>query len=78
MVILQHKKWKNSPQIFHVLLLLVNIMENKPRFKSNPKLSLMDQVRQVLRYHNYSYRTEQTYCDWTICFVKFHSYQMHP
>ena len=26
----------------------------------------MDQVRQVLRYHHYSYRTEQTYCDWII------------
>ncbi len=24
----------------------------------------MDQVREVLRYHHYAYRTEQTYCDW--------------
>ena len=38
----------------------------------------MDQVRQVLRYHHYSYRTEQTYCDWIIRFVKFHSNQKHP
>jgi len=30
-------------------------MENKPKFKPNPKLRLMDQVRQVLRYHHYSY-----------------------
>ncbi len=38
----------------------------------------MDQVRQVLRYHHYSYRTEQTYCDWIIRFIKFHGYQTHP
>ncbi len=38
----------------------------------------MDQVRQVLRYHHYSYRTEQTYCDWIIRFVKFHGFQKHP
>ena len=42
-VILQHKTWKNSPWIFHVLLLLLNIMENKPKFKPNPKLRFMDQ-----------------------------------
>jgi len=53
-------------------------MENKPKFKPNPKLRLMDQVRQVLRYHHYSYRTEQTYCDWIIRFVKFHGNQLHP
>ena len=53
-------------------------MENKPKFKPNPELRLMDQVRQVLRYHHYSYRTEQTYCDWIIRFVKFHSNQKHP
>ncbi len=53
-------------------------MENKPKFKPNPKLKLMDQVRQVLRYHHYSYRTEQTYCDWIIRFVKFQGYQKHP
>ncbi len=38
----------------------------------------MDQVRQVLRYHHYSYRTEQTYCDWIIRFVKYHGSQKHP
>ena len=53
-------------------------MENKPKFKPNPKLKLMDEVRQVLRYHHYSYRTEQTYCDWIIRFVKFQGYQKHP
>ena len=53
-------------------------MENKPKFKPNPDLRLMDQVRQVLRYHHYSYRTEQTYCDWILRFIKFHGSQKHP
>jgi integrase len=42
-VILQRKTWKNSPSVFHVLLLLFNITENKPKSKPNPKLRLMDQ-----------------------------------
>jgi integron integrase len=53
-------------------------MENKPKFQPNPEMKLMDQVRQVLRYHHFSYRTEQTYCDWIIRFVKFHGCQKHP
>ncbi len=41
----------------------IDIMENKSKFRPDPDLKLMDQVRQVLRYHHYSYRTEKTYCD---------------
>ncbi len=53
-------------------------MENKRKFKPNPDLELMDQVREVLRYYNYAYRTEQTYCDWIVRFLKFFDYQKHP
>jgi len=55
-----------------------NSMENKPKFKPDPKLKLMDQVRQVLRYHHYAYCTEQTYCDWIVRYIKFHGSQIHP
>lgn len=41
-------------------------MENKPKFRPNQNLRLMDQVREVLRYHHYAYRTEQTYCQWIL------------
>jgi len=57
---------------------IFNSLENKPKFKPDPKLKLMDQMRQVLRYHHYAYRTEQTYCDWIIRFIKFHGSQIHP
>ena len=53
-------------------------MENKPKFKPDPNLRLMDQVKQVLRYHHYSYRTEQTYTDWILRFIKFHGSRKHP
>jgi hypothetical protein len=33
-------------------------MKNKAKFKPNPEFKLMDQVRQVLRYHHYSCRTK--------------------
>ncbi|MFQ5583948.1 MAG: integron integrase [Calditrichia bacterium] len=38
----------------------------------------MDQVRQVLRYHHYAYRTEETYCKWITRFLKHFHYQIHP
>ena len=32
---------------------------------------LMDQVREVLRYHHYAIRTEETYISWILRFIKF-------
>ena len=53
-------------------------MENKPRFRPNPKLKLMEQVREVLRYRHYAYRTEQTYCQWILRFTHFFGGKTHP
>ena len=47
-------------------------MKPNEKFKPDPKLKLMDQVRKVLRYHHYAYRTEKTYCDWILRYIKFH------
>jgi len=52
-------------------------MESKPRFKPDSGLKLMDQVRQVMRYHHYAYRIEQTYCDWIVRFIRFHGSKRH-
>ena len=30
----------------------------------NPKLKLLEQVKEVMRLRHYSIRTEQCYCDW--------------
>lgn len=54
------------------------IMESNRKFKPDTKLKLMDQVRQVLRYHHYAYRTEQTYRDWILRYIKFHGAKKHP
>ena len=35
-----------------------------PRIIPNPKLRLLDQVREVLRLKHYSIHTERSYCDW--------------
>ena len=53
-------------------------MESKAKFIPNPKKRLMDQVREVLRYHHYAYRTEQIYCQWIVRFVKFYESKRHP
>lgn len=53
-------------------------MEGKKKFKPNSDLKLMDQVREVLRYYHYAYRTEQTYGDWIKRYLKFHGMKRHP
>ena len=50
----------------------------KPKFKPDQSLKLMDQVKQVLRYHHYALKTEQTYCDWILKYIKFFGGKTHP
>ena len=32
----------------------------------------------MLRYHHYAYRTEQTYCQWIVRYIKFYKSERHP
>ncbi len=77
-VILICKIWKKSCCLFHILHNNDDSMENSKKFRPDPKLRLMDQVRQVLRYHHYAYRTEQTYCDWIMRYIRYHGGKTHP
>jgi len=52
--------------------------KNTPKFRPNPSLKLMDQVREVLRYHHYAYRTEQTYCQWILRSIYYFGGKTHP
>lgn len=50
----------------------------KVRKKYRPQAEqLLDQVREVMRYHHYSFRTERTYIDWIVRFIKFNG-TTHP
>lgn len=42
---------------------------------ANPKLKLLDQVREVMRIKHYSLRTERSYCDWIKRYIHFHKMQ---
>jgi hypothetical protein len=42
---------------------------NKPTFRPNPGLTLMDQMREVLRPHGYVYRTEQASTHSILCYL---------
>ena len=56
-------------------------MENKngkQKFRPNPKLKLMEQVHEVLRYHHYAYKTEQTYSQWILRYIHFFECKIHP
>ena len=44
----------------------------------NPEFKLMDQVREVLRYHHDAYRTEQSYCNWILRYIRFYGNTIHP
>lgn len=43
----------------------------------NPKLRLLDQVREVIRFKHYSLRTEEAYIHWIRRFIFFHG-KRHP
>src|SRR5882672_8842178 len=43
----------------------------------NPRLKLLDQVREVTRFRHYSLRTEQAYAAWIKRFIFFHG-KRHP
>jgi integrase len=58
-------------------MIIIN-MDTKIKYKPNPELKLMDQVREVLRYNHYAYRTEQTYCQWIRKFIYFYGGKIHP
>ncbi len=38
----------------------------------------MDQIREVLRYYHYSYKTEKTYSSWILRYIKFYGSKTHP
>src|SRR6516164_8117995 len=46
-------------------------------FIPNPKLKLLDQVSEVMRFKHYSIRTESTYREWIKRFILFHQ-KRHP
>jgi integron integrase len=46
-------------------------------FFPNPKVKLLDQVREVMRFRHYAIRTEETYIQWIRQFIFFHN-KRHP
>lgn len=53
-------------------------MENKPKFRPNPNLKLMDQVRDDLRYCHYYNRIEETHCQWIPHYIHYFDGKTHP
>src|SRR5438477_7009409 len=45
---------------------------SRERIIPNPKLKLLEQVREVMRLKHYSIRTERCYCDWIRRYVRYH------
>jgi len=53
-------------------------MENKHAFHPYPSLKLMDQVLEVLCYYHYAYRTETSYCQWILRYIRFFGNKTRP
>src|ERR1700722_4936508 len=49
----------------------------KEKLVPNPKLRLREQVGEVMRFHHYSIRTEESYWQWIKRFIFFHG-KRHP
>src|SRR5512138_710834 len=54
-----------------------NTSQPRERFIPNPKLKLLDQVSEVMRFKHYSLRTEITYREWIRRYILFHG-KRHP
>ena len=54
-----------------------NTSKVREGFIPNPKLKLLDQVSEVMRFKHYSIRTEKTYREWIKRFILFHG-KRHP
>ncbi len=60
-------------------LIAKEIMTNSKKiFRPNPDARIMDQTREVLRYYQYAYKTEQSYCDWIIRYINYFGNEKHP
>lgn len=65
--------------IFSIICdIIVSNMEKNPKFTPNPKLKLMDQVHETLRYYHYARSTEKTYCQWILRYICFYDKKRHP
>ncbi len=53
-----------------------HVNPDKPRFDPQAE-RLMDRVREVLRYHHYTIRTEEAYTRWIAAFIRFNGWR-HP
>ncbi len=60
---------------FHIGI--ANASKPRERFIPNPKLRLLDQVSEVMRFKHYSLRTETTYRQWIRRYILFHD-KRHP
>ena len=49
----------------------------REKFIANPKLRLREQMHEVMRFHHYSFRTEEAYWFWIRRFIFFHA-KRHP
>jgi site-specific recombinase XerD len=54
-----------------------DLMTSRDVYRHSGKPKLLDQVRNVIRCHHYSIRTEQSYIDWIKRYILFHGKQ-HP
>ena len=52
-------------------------MDSSKRKYVPKSFRLMDQVREVLRFHHYAYNTEKSYVSWILKYIRFNN-KKHP
>jgi len=76
-VILNYERRNKVKIIFHLLQICLqnftyydiktDSLENKPGFRSNLNLKLMDQIQEILRYHHCAYRARRVIARTIFC-----------
>jgi hypothetical protein len=74
----QGRKVENIPLVFPPADIINLSYERQVKIPARPRLEAHGSSRQVLRYHHYVYRTEQTYCDWILRYIRFFKAKHRP
>src|SRR6266850_7530673 len=67
--------YQDYSQVQNPLRHPLSALSKRELITPNPKLKLLEQVREVMRLKHYSIRTERTYCDWIRRYNQFHKMQ---
>ncbi len=75
---IQYKKMEKYGWIFHAIMIFYRYHGKQNKIQTRSRHKAYGSGTAVLRYHHYAYRTENTYCDWIVRYIKYFGAKKHP